>query len=915
MPTALLETKLFVPRPRQGLVSRPRLSERLSQVTASKLTLVSAPAGFGKTTLLAGWLAARSAAPTDEPDLAWLSLDPRDNDPAVFWPYVVAALQTAAPGVGVSALALLQSARPAAIEVVLTELLNDLDALPNHIILVLDDYHAIDGQELQAEMAFLLDHLPSKLHLVIGSRADPALPLARLRARGELVEIRAAELRFTLDEAAAYLTESMGLVLTATDVAALEGRTEGWIAALQLAALSMQGRDDVAGFIAGFAGDDRYIVDYLVEEVLDRQPEGVRDFLIQTSILDRLSGPLCDAVTGRGDGSAMLKTLDRANLFVVPLDDSRRWYRYHQLFADVLQTHLLAERAEATNDLHRRASQWYGQHAEPSPAIRHALAAGDVDRAADLMELAIPELRRSRQEATIRSWLDVIPDEVVRVRPVLGIGFIGALMAVNEFDGVEPRLNDLERWLEPIGDRTGTWTRPPGMVVVDHPEFLRLPAAVELYRAALALLRGDAPGTISHAQLAMERTTEGDDVIRAGASGLSGLAFWSQGDLEAAHRGYSLCVEGLQRSGHISDVLGASIAVADIRITQGRLREAARTYEQALQLAAAEVGPALRGTADMHVGLSRIAYERDDLNAATQHLERARELGEHTWLPQNAYRWRVAMARLREADGDLDGALQLLDEAQRVYLGDFSPNVRPVPAMSARVLAAQGRLTDALAWAREQSVSADDELSYLREFEHITLARVLLAQSHAGSPKRPTGEVSQLIDRLLRAAEEGERAGSVIEVLVLQALTRQADGDIPAALTSLERALILAEPEGYVRVFVGEGPPLASLLAKVGKQRAGSDYVRRLLAASRRPTGHPAGAAAGSDGRRLVEPLSDRELDVLRLLGSDLDGPVIARELSISLNTLRTHTKSIYAKLGVSSRRAAVSKGAELNVL
>ena len=914
MPTALLETKLFVPRPRHGLVPRPRLSERLNHVTASKLMLVSAPAGFGKTTLLAEWLAARSAAPTDKRQVAWLSLDPRDNDPAVFWPYFVAALQTAAPGVGVSALALLESARPVAIEVVLTDLLNDLDAMPNDVILVLDDYHVIDGQEVQAAMEFLLDHLPSKLHLVIGSRADPALPLARLRARGELVEIRAAELRFTLDEAAAYLTESMGLVLTAPDVATLEGRTEGWIAALQLAALSMQGRDDVTGFIAGFAGDDRYIVDYLVDEVLDRQPEGVRDFLVQTSILDRLSGPLCDAVTGRDDGTAMLKMLDRANLFVVPLDDSRRWYRYHHLFADVLQTHLLAERADAADDLHRRASQWYGQHAEPSPAIRHALAAGDVERAAGFMELAIPELRRSRQEATIRGWLDIVPDEVTRVRPVLAIGFIGALMAGNEFDDVERRLNELEHWFEPFGNRAGTWARPAEMVVVDELEYLRLPAGVELYRAALALIRGDAPGTIAHAQLAMERTTEGDHVIRAGASGLSGLAFWSQGDLEAAHRGYSLCVEGLQRSGHDSDVLGATITLADLRITQGRLRDAARTFEQALQRAAAEVGPTLRGTADMHVGLSRIAYEHDDLDAAARHLERARELGEHTWLPQNPYRWRVAMARLREADGDLDGALQLLDEAQRVYVGDFSPNVRPVPAMRARVLAAQGRLTDALAWAREQGISADDELSYMREFEHITLARVLLAQSNAG-PKRSAGEAAQLIDRLLLAAEEGKRDGSVIEVLVLQALTRQADGDMPGALESLERALILAEPEGYVRVFVGEGPPMASLLTKVAKQRAGSDYVRRLLAASRRPAGRPASAPTGGNGPRLVEPLSERELDVLRLLGSDLDGPVIARELSISLNTLRTHTKSIYAKLGVTSRRAAVSKGAELSLL
>ncbi len=537
------------------------------------------------------------------------------------------------------------------------------------------------------------------------------------------------------------------------------------------------------------------------------------------------------------------------------------------------------------------------------------MAAGDVDRAADLIELAIPELRRNRQDATIRGWLDVIPDAVVRVRPVLAICFIGALMAVNEFDAVEPRLNDVERWLEPTGDLAATWTRPAGMVVVDEPEFLRLPAAVELYRAALALVRGDAPGTISHAQLAMERTTEGDDVIRAGAAALSGLAFWSQGDLEAAQRGYSMCVDGLQRTGHISDVLGASIAVADIRITQGRLREAARTFEQCLQLAAAEAGPTLRGTADMYVGLSRIAYERDDLVTAAQHLERARELGEHTWLPQNPYRWRVAMARMREADGDLDGALQLLDEAHRVYVGDFSPNVRPIPAMRARVLAAQGRLTDALAWAREQGLSADDELSYLREFEHVTLARALLAQSQSGQD-RLVADVAQLVDRLLQAAEAGGRAGSVIEILVLQALTRQADGDIAAALMSLERALTLAEPEGYVRVFVGEGSPMASLLTKVAKQGGGSDYVRQLLGACRRP----AGTSTGSTGQRLIEPLSDRELDVFRLLGSDLDGPVIARELSISLNTLRTHTKSIYAKLGVTSRRAAVSKGAELDL-
>ncbi len=422
VPAPLLETKLYVPRSRRGLVPRPRLSERLDRGAASKLMLVSAPAGFGKTTLLTEWLAAGPAAPADERLAAWLSLDRGDNDPASFWTYVIAALRTVASGVGESALALLQAPRSPPIETVLTALLNDLGALAGDIVLVLDDYHVIDARDVQDGMAFLLDHLPPQLHVVIAGRADPALPLARLRGRGELAEIRAAELRFTPDEAAAYLNEMMGLQLTARDVAALEGRTEGWIAALQLAALSMQGRDDVAGFIAGFAGDDRYVVDYLAEEVLQRQPERVQAFLLQTSILGRLSGPLCDAVTGQGGGKAMLEALDRGNLFLVPLDDRRRWYRYHQLFADVLQARLLDEQPGQVPDLHRRASAWYQQNGEPSEAIRHALAAGDFERAADLVELAIPAMRRTRQEATVRGWLEVLPDEVVRVRPVLSVG-------------------------------------------------------------------------------------------------------------------------------------------------------------------------------------------------------------------------------------------------------------------------------------------------------------------------------------------------------------------------------------------------------------------------------------------------------------------------------------------------------------
>jgi LuxR family transcriptional regulator, maltose regulon positive regulatory protein len=400
----LLETKLHVPRRRGGLVARPRLVERLG-VGEPALRLVSAPAGFGKTTLLAQWLATVSAGGRR---VAWLSLDKSDNDPVVFWTYVVAALQRAAPGVGGPALTLLQAPQPP-MEAVLATLLNELSASSDEVVLVLDDYHLIDAREVQDAMAFWVEHLPPQLQLVIAGRADPALPLARLRGRGQLLELRAAELRFTAQEAAAYLNEAMGLALTAGDVAALEGRTEGWIAALQLAALSLQGRDDVAGFIAGFAGDDRYIVDYLAEEVLARQPEQVQRFLLQTSVLDRLCGPLCDAVTGQDDAKAMLAALERGNLFLVPLDDRRGWYRYHQLFADVLRARLLDEQPDQVPALHARASAWYEQHGQPSAAIRHALAAGEVERAADLVELAIPALRRHRQEATLRGWLDAIP--------------------------------------------------------------------------------------------------------------------------------------------------------------------------------------------------------------------------------------------------------------------------------------------------------------------------------------------------------------------------------------------------------------------------------------------------------------------------------------------------------------------------
>jgi LuxR family maltose regulon positive regulatory protein len=903
----LLETKLYVPKLQRSLVARPRLSERLSRGAESKLTLVSAPAGFGKTTLLAEWLA---AAPADERSAAWLSLDQSDNQAASFWTYLITALQTVAPGVGASALSLLQQPQPPPIETVLASLLNDLSAVPNDIVLVLDDYHAIDAHDIQDGMAFLMEHLPAHMHLMIATRADPALPLARLRARGELVEIRAADLRFSPDEASAYLNGVMGLVLTARDVAALEASTEGWIAALQLAALSMQGRDDIALFIAGFAGDDRYIVDYLVEEVLQRQPEDVRSFLLQTSILDRLSGPLCDAVTGQDGGKAMLEALDRGNLFLVPLDDRRRWYRYHHLFADVLRAHLVDEQPNRVPRLHRRASEWYDHNGEPSEAIRHALAGDDFDRAADLIELAIPAMRLARQEATARRWLEALPDELITFRPVLSVHYAGALLVGGQLEGAEARLRDAERWLETTAEaREGRKAPPTAMVVVDEEEFRRLPGAIAIYRAAQALALGDVAGTVIHARRALDLVGEDDHLGRGAAAGFLGLTRWREGELEAAHRSWADAVASLQEAGHLSDALGCAIALADIRITQGRLREAITTYERGLQVSAGQAAPVLRGTADMHVGMSEVLRQRNDLDGARQHLQRSWELGEHLGLAQNPYRWRVAMSRIREAEGDVDGALVLLDEAERLYVSDYFPNVRPIAAMKARLWVAQGKLSEGWGWAREHGLSAADDLSYVHEFEHITVARLLLAQGTRDRADHAIGEATELLERLLVAADEGGRNRSVIEILVVQALARHARDDVAGALASLDRAVALAEPEGYVRVFIDEGAPMAALLKLAAKQRKAPVYVRRLLAAVVTAEG---GATVGQP---LIEPLSERELEVLRLLGSDLDGPDIARELTVSVNTVRTHTKNIYAKLGVNGRRAAVRRAAELGLL
>lgn len=905
METALLHTKLQPPQPRPGVVVRPRLADLMARGTATKLTLVSAPPGFGKSTLAGEWAAARSSGLA----VGWLSLDSDDDDPTTFWRYVVAATRTAAPSVGAAAVAALE-AEPPQIELAQRALTNDLAAVSDPLVLVLDDYHVIDRADIHEAVAGWIDRLPSRAHVVLTTRADPPLPLSRWRARGDLVEIRAKDLRFTSAEAEAYLTGTMGLALSGRDVEALEARTEGWIAALQLAALSMRGRDDVASFIASFAGDDRYVVDYLVDEVLGRQPEDVRSFLLKTSILDRLTGPLCDAVTERDDGQAMLERLDRSNLFVQPLDDRRLWYRYHQLFADVLRSRFTVETPDRVLELHRRAGAWLDAHGNGPEAIHHALAGQDFERAATLVERATLDLQRTRREMVLRRWMEALPKELFESRPVLAIGYVGALMSDGTIEGVEAHLDRVGRWLESGAGTRGLVAGADGMVIVETAQAERLPGLVAMYRAALALARGDLEQTAVHAERAVDRAPADDHLARGAAGALLGLARWTKGDLDGAYRSFSAGMTSIDRAGHEADVIGGAITLADIRVVQGRLTDALALYARGLARAARPDGPPLRGVADMHVGIAEILRERGDLKGAREHLASAVAFGEGLGLPQHPWRWRVATARVRQLDGDLDGALGLVEEAERVYRTDFSPNVRPIEAVKARLYIARGELEFARDWAEQRGLSPADEVTYLHEFELLTLARLLYAAGLREGDESRFGETVALTERLAADAAAGGRNGSLIEILILDALARSAGGDRIGALGALTQAVSLAEAEGYVSAFVIEGEAMSGLLRLALKERPASAHLRRLLEASAAPP-----RTSPRSASPLLEPLSERELEVLRLLATELSGPEIAGHLVVSLNTVRSHTKAVFAKLGVNSRRAAVRRAAELELL
>jgi len=927
MSTPILATKLYIPSPRPHVVPRPRLIEQLNKglrqnhCFGRKLTLISASAGFGKTTLVSEWI---SGCEQLEPKVraAWLSLDEGDSDPACFQAYLVAAMQTIAPHVGAGVLAALhasQSQPP--IESLLTILLNEIAALPGNFILVLDDYHMIDSKLIDQALAFLIDHLPPQMHLVIASREDPQLPLARWRARGQLTELRAADLRFTPAEAAEFLNRVMELNLSPEDVAALETRTEGWIAGLQLAAISMQGRADTASFIQAFTGSHRFVLDYLAEEVLQRQPERVRRFLLQTAILDRLCVSLCEAVTERQDGSEMLNVLERGNLFVVPLDDQRQWYRYHHLFADVLGTHLMEAQPDQVPALHRRASAWYEQNDLRSDAIRHALAAQDFERAAGLIEQVWLAMDLNYQSATWLGWAKALPDDLIRARPVVSLGYAWALLNGGELEASEARLRDAERWLEPAdkqAENSSAKTCPERsrrMVVVDEVEFRSLPASIAAARAYRALALGDISGTKMYARQTLALVPEDDSIRRTQATALLGLAEYASGDLQAAEQELLKFQAIMWQANDIANAIGITFILANIKLVQGRLREAVSAYRQSLQLAVSRGAPFFIGASDLHRGLSELLCEQGDLEVAAQHLLTAQQLGEQGALTGWPHRLCVAQARMKESQGDLAGALVLLDEAERQYVRNPLPD-RPVAALKARTWVRQGRLTEALSWAREQNLSPDDDLSYLREFEHITLARVLIARYRTDRVDGDLDAALGLLARLMQAAEEGGRNGSVIEILILQSLAYQAQGNQPRSLSSLERALALAEPEGYIQIFVDEGEPMRLLIEKQSRNRNHplSSYADKLLAAFTQPVAAPKSAIIHQKSD-MMEPLSERELEVLKLLRSELSGPEIAQQLIVSLNTLRTHTKNIFNKLGVNNRRAAIRRAEELGLL
>jgi LuxR family transcriptional regulator, maltose regulon positive regulatory protein len=878
MSTPILATKLYVPPPRPKVVLRPRLIERLNEGLQRRLTLVSAPAGFGKTTLLGEWLAGCGRP------AAWLSLDDGDNDPARFLAYLVAALRTVGADIGEGVLAALQSPQPPPTESILTALLNEIAAVPEDFVLVLDDYHVVDAELVDDALAFLLEHLPPRMHLIIATREDPHLPLARLRAQDQLVELRAADLRFTPSEAAEFLKGAIDLSLSAEDIAALESRTEGWIAGLQLAAISMRGHEDTAGFIESFTGSHHFVLDYLVEEVLQQQPEGVQAFLLRTSILGRLCGSLCDAVLldPSASGQETLEYIERANLFLVPLDDERRWYRYHHLFAELLRQRLLhsASSVGDVDDLHRRASQWYEEKGLEIDAFQHAAAANDVERAERLIEGAGVPLYFRGTVAPVLKWLESLPNTVLDARPSLWVMYASVLLLVDH-TAVEQRLQAAEdalRGTEP-DDRTRD-----------------LVGRIASMRATLAVIQHDAETIIAQSRRALEYLHPDNLPLRSATTWTLGHAHQLQGDRAAAREAYDEVIATGKSLGDSVYTIAATINLGQLQEADNRLPLAAGTYGHVLRLAGDPPQPI---ACEACLGLARITYQWNDLDAAEQHGQQFVQLTRHMGSVDSFASYDVFLARLKLARGDVAGAVATLTRAEKfVRQHGFGFRVPDVAAAQVLALLRQGNLAAA---------------THLAETHDLPMGRVRVHLAQAD-----TSAALAVLGPLRRQAEakgwEDERLG----VMVLQAVALHAHGAMDEAAQLLGDALALAEPGGFVRIFVDEGTPMARLLSEAAARGIAPDYTARLLAAfgaeeqrsedgSHLPPAPPA--------QPLAEPLSQRELEVLRLIAQGLSNREIGERLFLAVDTVKGHNRRIFGKLMVQRRTEAVAKARSLGIL
>jgi len=923
----LLATKLHVPRPQPGFVPRRRLVEALGESLARGRVLVCAPAGFGKTALLADW--ARGAGRP----VAWLGLDGGDSDPARFWRYVVAALEVTRPGLA----GRVGPPPPHSFEALVTALINELAAPPGdgEVLLVLDDYHLVDSGPVHESVAFLLENLPPGLRVVVSGRADPPLPLARLRARGQLAELRAADLRFTPEEAVALLDAAAGPGLPAAAAEALVARTEGWAAGLQLAGLSLRGHADPAGFVAAFGGSHRFVLDYLADEVLDGQPGPVREFLLETSVLERLSGQLCDAVTGRAGGQAMLDDIERAGLFLVPLDEVRGWWRYHHLFADLLRARLQAEQPGRVRGLHRAAAAWCDEHDLPDDAVRHALAAGDAAWAARLIERNVETLLGRSEGATLRRWLSALPAQAVRDRPRLCLAQAYAAAQGFRLEALEALLDDAERAYaasghEPYEDPAG---RPVSVLA-------NVPAAIAYLRATLARLRGQAVLAAGYNRQALDQLSGDDWLMHCHVRWNQAVADWLGGRLGPAERSLAEVLAELRAADEAVRRIGAEPAevlhaveggadffagflamrvcydLGQVQRARGDLDAALATYRQALGTAGEGSQPPPLGMA--HVGLAQVLYERNELTAALDHATRGVTLCRQLASTPALATGLAVVARIRQAHGDAAGAREAMSEAGQVGL---SPQVitllNPVPAQRARLLLAQGEVHAAAEWTRAAGLSSDDEPDYPQEPAYLALVRVLLAQ-------HDPGPALALLQRLLGAAASQGRAGSIIEIQALRALALAAGGDHASAIGALTEAVTLARPPGYVRVLADEGAPMRALLVQLSAARPGPQHAAgRLgpgdLAALLRACG-PAGAVppqrrpwAAPPG--LAEPLTDRELEVLGLIAAGKSNQRIARDLVVALDTVKKHVTHVLGKLGAANRTEAVARARQLGLI